>query len=136
MPNSPGGNLFTRFHAPNPALNIHRFNDDILTDKIFSDTPALDCGYTAAQIFFGQKSHLVHIEPATAQHKFIHALQNFVRLWGAPNRLLGDHAGNQRSNAVIEFLRLLWIGSWCSEPYYQHQNLFERRYQTFKRTVN
>ena len=78
MPNSPDGNLFTRFHAPNPALNVHRFNDDILTDKIFSDTPAVDSGYTAAQIFFGRKSHLVHIEPATTQHKFIHALQNFV----------------------------------------------------------
>ena len=31
---------------------------------------------------------------------------------------------------------MLWIGYWWSEPYYQHQNMFERRYQTFKRTVN
>eukprot|EP00536_Pseudo-nitzschia_multiseries_P019495 jgi/Psemu1/61010/gm1.61010_g len=31
---------------------------------------------------------------------------------------------------------MLWIGLWQSEAYHQHQNLFERRYQTFKRAVN
>ena len=36
----------------------------------------------------------------------------------------------------MDYLRLLWIGWWCSEPYYKHQNMFERRYQTFKRLVN
>jgi hypothetical protein len=136
QPSSPDGNLFKRWHSPNPAMNVFRLNDDLLTDKIFSDTPAVDGGHTEAQIFFGRKCHIIHVEPTSKRMKFIHCLQNFVRKWGAPNRLLGDHAANQSSFRVMDYLRLLWIGYWCSEPYYQHQNLFERRYQTFKRITN
>lgn len=136
MPTSPDGNLFKRWHAPNPAVNVFRLNDDLMTDKIYSDKEAIDSGHTEAQIFFGRKSHIIHVEPISEKHPFLKCLQNFVRKWGAPLRLLGDHAGNQSSFQVMDYLRMLWIGFWQSEPYYQHQNMFERRYQTFKRTVN
>jgi hypothetical protein len=136
QPASPDGNLFKRWHSPNPAMNVFRMNDDLLTDKVYSDTAAVDSGYVEAQIFFGRKSHIIHVEPLSKIRKFIHCLQDFVRKWGAPNRLLGDHAGNQCSFRVMDYLRLLWIGFWCSEPYYQHQNMFERRYQAFKRVTN
>ena len=136
MPTSPEGNLFKRWKAPNPAMNVFRLQDDLLTDKITCDTDAIDSGHSNAQIFFGRKSHIVHVEPISTKHPFIKALQNFVRKWGAPQRLLGDHAGNQASFKVMDYLRLLWIGFWCSEAYYKHQNMFERRYQTFKRIVN
>ena len=53
VPSSPDGNLFKRYHSPNPAMNVFRLQDDILTDTIFSDTPAIDGGYTQAQVFFG-----------------------------------------------------------------------------------
>ena len=132
---SPDGNLFKRYHAPNPAMNVFRFNDDLMTDKIHSNTPAIG-GHTEAQLFFGRTSHIAHVEPITRTHPFLKCLQNFVRKYGAPNRLLGDHAGNQASYKVMDYLRLLWIGFWCSEPYYQHQNMFERRYQTIKRATN
>jgi hypothetical protein len=136
QPSSPDGNLFKRWHSPNPAMNVFRLNDDLLTDKVYSDTPAISGGQTEAQIFFGRKCHIIHVEPISKIRKFIHCLQDFVRKWGAPNRLLGDHAANQSSFKVMDYLRLLWIGNWCSEPYYQHQNMFERRYQTFKRVTN
>ena len=42
------------------------------------------------------------------------------------------HYGHQ----VLDYLRMLWIQIWTSEPHYQHQNPFERRYQTFKRIVS
>lgn len=136
MPSSPDGNLFKRWKAPNPAMNVFRLHDDLLTDKIVCDTKALDCTHSDAQVFIGRRSHIIHVEPISEDFPFIKGLQNFVRKWGAPNRLLADHAGNQASSQVMDYLRLLWIGYWCSEPYYQHQNLFERRYQTFKRVVN
>jgi hypothetical protein len=136
QPVSPDGNLFKRWQSPNPAMNIFRLNDDLLTDKIHADTPAIEGGHTEAQVFFGRKCHIIHVEPISKIRKFIHCLQDFVRKWGAPNRLLGDHAANQSSFKVMDYLRLLWIGFWCSEPYYQHQNMFERRYQTFKRVTN
>ena len=64
------------------------------------------------------------------------SFQNFVRKWGAPKRLLADSARYQSSNRVLDYLRILWIGLWQSEPHYQHQNKFERRYQSLKRVVN
>ena len=45
MPQSRDGNLFTRWHAPNPALNVFRLNNDVLNNKIFSDTPSLNSRY-------------------------------------------------------------------------------------------
>ena len=131
MPNSPEGNQFVHWHAPNPALNVHRLNDDLLTDKIYSDTPALDSGHTEAQIYFGRKSHIVDVQPRTKNISFLGTLQNMVQKWGAPNCILGNHAQEHHSHRVLAYLRMLWIGYWWSEPYYQHQNMFEQRYQTF-----
>jgi hypothetical protein len=37
---------------------------------------------------------------------------------------------------VKEILRTLCIETWQSEPYHQHQNAAERRYQTVKRATN
>ena len=136
MPASPDGNLFKRWKSPNPAMNVFRLNDDILVDKIYSNTPAIDGAFKEAHIFFGRKSHIIHFESASKLKKFIHCLQNFVRNWGAPLRIIADHAKYHESFQVLDYLRLLWIGLWFSEAYYQHQNPFERRYQTFKRIVN
>ena len=126
MPASPDGNLFKRWHSPNPAMNVFRINNNLLTDKVYSDTAAMDSGHTEAQIFFGRQSHIIHVEPISKEHPFLSCLQNFVRKWGAPRQLLGDHAGNQSSSKVMDYLCILWIGFWCSEAYYQHQNMFER----------
>eukprot|EP00536_Pseudo-nitzschia_multiseries_P011895 jgi/Psemu1/30428/gm1.30428_g len=110
---SPDGNLFKRFHSPQLAMNVLPFNDDVLSDVVSYDVPAINGGSKLAQIFFGRKSHR-----------------------DAPLRLLCDHGSYQSSKRVINYLKMLWIGFWQSEPYHQHQNQFERRYQRFKRIVN
>ena len=33
-------------------MNVYRLQDDVMTDTIFSDTPAIDDSYTQAQVFF------------------------------------------------------------------------------------
>ena len=45
--------LKKRYKSPNPALNVHRRDEPVATDTVFSDTPAIDGGETAAQIFVG-----------------------------------------------------------------------------------
>lgn len=50
MPASSDGNQFVRWHAPNPALNVFCLNDNLLSNEIHLDTPALDKGYLQAQI--------------------------------------------------------------------------------------
>jgi hypothetical protein len=37
-----------------PACNVKRRNEPVAADTVFSDTPAVDCGVTAAQIFVGR----------------------------------------------------------------------------------
>eukprot|EP00532_Pseudo-nitzschia_australis_P001585 CAMPEP_0168196100 /NCGR_PEP_ID=MMETSP0139_2-20121125/20298_1 /TAXON_ID=44445 /ORGANISM="Pseudo-nitzschia australis, Strain 10249 10 AB" /LENGTH=564 /DNA_ID=CAMNT_0008120177 /DNA_START=193 /DNA_END=1883 /DNA_ORIENTATION=+ len=71
MPSSPDGNLFKRWKAPNPAMNVFRLNDDVLTDDIQSDTPAISGGFSRAQIFFGRNSHIIHVEPLAKKSYFL-----------------------------------------------------------------
>ena len=79
---------------------------------------------------------MVHPEHITSNRTFLQALQGFITTWGAPKRVIGDSASCHYGHQVLDYLRMLWIQIWTSEPYYQHQNPFERRYQTFKRIVN
>jgi len=50
--------LKKHFKSPNPALNVPRRNEDVATDYIYSNTPAIDNGSTGAQLFFGQSTHV------------------------------------------------------------------------------
>ena len=136
LPQSEHGNLFQRFRSPHPAMNVSRLNDDLLMDKIQSNTPAINGGFNSAYIFICRKSHLIHPEHITSNRTFLQALQGFITTWGAPKRVIGDSASYHYSHQVLDYLKMLWIQILTSEPYYQHQNPFERRYQTFKRIVN
>jgi hypothetical protein len=41
------------YKSLNPALNVHPHDKPVATDTIYSDTPAIDCGVTSAQLFVG-----------------------------------------------------------------------------------
>eukprot|EP00536_Pseudo-nitzschia_multiseries_P011293 jgi/Psemu1/28422/gm1.28422_g len=116
---SPDGNLFKRFQSPQPAMHVQPFNDNVLSNVVYSDVPAINGGSKVAQIFFGLTSHIIHIKEMRTTRDFLSCFQNFIR--------------NKR---VIDYLKMLWIGLWQSKPYHQHQNQFERRHQTFKCIIN
>jgi hypothetical protein len=40
--------LKKRYKSPNPAVNVHHHDEPVMTDTVFSDTPAIDGGETAA----------------------------------------------------------------------------------------
>ena len=48
--------LLKSYKAPHPACNVHRRNEPVASDEVFSDTPAIDGGETSAQIFVGTES--------------------------------------------------------------------------------
>ena len=52
------------------------------------------------------------------------------------DKLISDSAQSEVFNIVKDITRVLFIDDWKSEPYYQHQNFAERRYQTVKRQTN
>ena len=128
--------LQKRYKLPFPALNVHRRNEPIATDTVYSDTPAIDCGYTSAQIFVGTEPMFTDVYGMKSDKQFVNTLENVIREWGAPTKLVSDRAQVEISNKVVDILRNYCIGSWQSEPHQQHRNPAERRYQTLKTMTN
>ncbi len=124
------------YKSPYPALNVPRRNEDLLTDVVYSDTPAIDDGSTSASVYSGRSSHVLDVFGMKSDKQFVNTLEDIIRDRGAPTRLLSDHANTICSARVKDILRALCIGAWTSEPHRQHQNTMERRYQTLKRLTN
>ena len=52
-----------QLQAPNPVLNVPRRNEDVITDTLYSNTPAIDDGSTACQYFQGKTSKCRSVVP-------------------------------------------------------------------------
>jgi hypothetical protein len=128
-----GINLRDRILSPNPVLNIPRHNEDVATDTVYSNVPAIDDGSTAAQFFIGRQSHYRSILPMGHSDKhFAPALMDVIRQYGAMDRLISDNAKAQISERVKDILRTYCIKDWQSEPYKGNQNFAERGWKDTK----
>ena len=128
--------LKKHYRSPNPALNVHRRNEPVATDYVYADVPAIDDGSMGAQIFVGTKTQVCDAQGLKSPKQFVNALEDNIRKRGAMDQLISDRAQVEISSRVSDILRALFISSWQSEPYQQHQNPAERKYQTIKRTTN
>ena len=96
-------------------------------DTSFSDTPAHDDGLIGhggcemVELFFGTKSHLTDVVPMSAKSDFPEALKEFIRKWGAPNKVMSDNAWEQTSKKVLEIVRNYNIIKHNSEAGKQNQ---------------
>ena len=133
---NPNSTLHRHYKSPFPAHNVPRRSEDVGTDTVFSDEPAIDGGETCAQLFVGRDSLVVDVYGMKTEKQFINTLQDNVKSRGAPTRLLSDSAMVETSARVKDYLRYLIIGVWNSEPYQQQQNFAERQYQRVKGLVN
>jgi hypothetical protein len=88
-----------RFHA----CNVKCYNEAVATNTIFCDTPAVDNGAKAAQLF---------VELASL--------------------VADEYARVVAGTRIKEILLALIISDWQSEPYQQNQNFAENRYATIK----
>jgi hypothetical protein len=70
--------LHTWYRAPNPAMNIPCQNEDLLTDYIYSDVPAINDGSTGAQVFFGLDTHVGNVYGLKSKGHFPNALQENI----------------------------------------------------------
>ena len=128
--------LKKHYKSPFPALNVHRRDEAVATDTVYSDTPAIDDGSTSAQFFCGMKSLVTDIYGMKTDKQFVNTLEDNICERGAMNKLISDRAQVEISSKVHDVLRALTIGNWQSEPHQQHQNPAERRYQTVKTMAN
>ena len=132
-----GLKLWMRHKAPNPALNVFRRHEPVATDTVFSAVPAVFDGSTAAQYFIGRKSGFQAAEGiGTSDKRFVTALQNHIRRYGAMDVLISDNAKAQISTRVEEILNTLVIKHRTSEPHNKNQNFSERGYRDAKRMTN
>ena len=132
-----GFNLRNRILAPNPMLTAPRRNEDVATDTLYSRTPAIDDGSTAAQFFIGRTSNFRSIVPLGSSDKqMAKALMDEIRKYGAMDRLISDNAKAQISERVKEILRTFCIKDWQSEPYKGNQNYAERGWKDTKTRTN
>ena len=107
--NSNEGNQFKRCKSPQPAMNITRWNEDILMDEMFSRVPAINRGFKSTMVFFGRKSHVIHVEEITRSKRLLQCLQNLTTKCGAPSWIAADYAGYHESYQLLGCLRMLLI---------------------------
>jgi hypothetical protein len=55
--------LKKHFKSPFPALNVHRREESLATNTVYSDVPAVDSGVTIAQLFVGLTSTVCDVYP-------------------------------------------------------------------------
>ena len=53
--------LLKRYKSPFPACNVHRRNEPIATDTVYSNTPAIGSGCKCAQLFVGTTTMVTDI---------------------------------------------------------------------------
>ena len=111
-------------------------SEPVATDTIQLDTLAINGGETYAQIFIGTCSLITDVYGMISLAQFPGTLSNNTTQCGAPTKLISDHAQVEISKRIQEILHTLYIGSWQSEPHYQHQNLAEWWYQDVKQIWN
>ena len=127
--------LRRHFKSRFPQANVNRLHETFSTDTIFASTKAIN-GESVAQLFVGNKSQLVVPYGMSKESEGPTKLQEFVRDWGAPDRLHRDNSKMQNSEAWKKIERLYMIKQSQSEPHNQQQNPAERKIQTVKNGVN
>jgi hypothetical protein len=115
-----------------PACNVKKRNEPVATDTMFSDTQAVDSGFTAAQLFVGRHSLVADAYGLKTDKEFVNTLEDSIQERGAMDKLISDCAKAKMGSRVKDILRALIIQAWHSEPYHQNQNFAENRYNTIK----
>jgi hypothetical protein len=106
------------FRSPNPPLNIHRRNEDVACNIVYSDVPAIFEGSTSAVIFVGTSTKVTDVHGMKKDNQFATTLEDNIIQQGAPNRLLSDRGQAIISNKVEDIL----CTSWQSDPQQHPQN--------------
>ena len=89
----------------NPAFNIPRRHEAVVTDTAYCDTPAVDSGVKQAQLFVGNKSLVSDIYPMRSGKQLVNTLEDNIHRHSAMDKLISDSAKNEISHKVKDILR-------------------------------
>ena len=98
--------LQKRHQTPHPAANIIQRNEKDVTDTVYFNTPAVDGGETAAQIYTGRSSTFTSIcgLKGESEEDILGTFQDRVRWHGAPHKLGSNNAVVYRGNQFTKYL--------------------------------
>ena len=116
------------FKPRNPVFSIPRRSEDVGTDTIFSETPAVDDGSTMTKFFYGHDTFACDTYGIKSTKQFISTLSSNTRKWGAMITLTRDGGTYDISKGVTNLPHSLFIQDFKSEPYHQHQNKVKNRF--------
>ena len=124
------------FKPRNPVSSIPRCSEDLATDTIFSDTPAVDDGSTMAQFFCGHDTLVCDAYGIKSTKQFINTLSDNIRKWGAMDTLISDGGNYDISKGVTDLLHSFFPQDYQSESYHQDQTKTETCFGPAKRCTN
>ena len=124
------------FKPRKPVFSIPRCSEDVATDTIFSDTPAVDDGSTMAQFFYGHDTLVCDAYGIKSTKQFINTLFDNIRKLGAMDTLTSDGGKYEIPKGVTNLLHSLFIQDYQSESYHQDQNKTENCFGPAKRYTN
>ena len=116
------------FMPRNPVFSIPRCSEDVGTDTIFSETPAVDDGSTMTKFFYGHDTFACDTYGIKSTKQFISTLSSNTRKWGAMITLTRDGGTYDISKGVTNLPHSLFIQDFKSEPYHQQQNKVKNRF--------
>ena len=100
-------------------------DEPVSTEPMFANCRSLCHGYTGAQVFYGLKSTQINVYGFHSKGEFPYLYRDFIREQGAPSTLRRDNAKEEKSAAVDEIHRELFIKDQFCEPYHPQQNPVE-----------
>ena len=124
------------FKPRNPVSSIPRCSEELPTDTIFSEIPAVDDGSTMAQFFCGHDTLVCDAYGIKSTKQFINTLSDNIRKWGAMDTLISDGGKYDISKGVTDLLHSLFIQDYQSESYHQDQTKTETCFGLAKRCTN
>jgi hypothetical protein len=87
-------------------------NEPVATDTVFSDTPAVESGFTAAQLIVGRHSLVADAYGLKTDKEFVNTLEDNIRKRGAMDKIISDCAKAEMGSLVKDILRALIIQAW------------------------
>ena len=102
-----------------------QIDEPISTDPMFANCKSIYHGYTAAQVFYGTKSHTIFVYGIKSKGEFPKVYREFIKEHGAPSALRRDNAKEEQSEEVKSINREFLIKDQYTEPYHPQQNPVE-----------
>ena len=85
------------------CLNILRRNEPVLTDTVFSDTPAINDGSTMAQFFVGKDTLVCDAYGIKSQKQFINTLYYNIKTRKANHTIITDGENMKSQRKLLAF---------------------------------